>query len=302
MSPQQIRVFLECCRLGSFSKAATALYLTPSAVIQSINALEKNLSVSLFTRTAQGITLTAAGHYLADAARTLLDQENEIRSTLSRYSDNAVTIGSGFTRKTLILPELLRQYRQTQELSVHVTEVINPINEYASVDIIESVNYGANWQQLMDFTPLCEVPTGLAVPKSLPLANKDRLSVEDLKDLTIIVSPRSAVRPAPNGLIVQFKNAGATVLPMRERFNTSVVGDCLIHQYCMMMPSCWIVQCPDFKFMQLPYESYSSYGLFMNTNAGSAVRAFMHFVQTFSDDSVISGLVPECIPRSSFAL
>lgn len=46
---------------GSFSKAGALHYITPSAVIQKINHLERELSVSLFERTNHGVRLTEAG-------------------------------------------------------------------------------------------------------------------------------------------------------------------------------------------------------------------------------------------------
>ncbi len=48
--------------LGSASQAARALHTTQPAVTASIAALESELGTPLFTRTAQGMTLSAAGH------------------------------------------------------------------------------------------------------------------------------------------------------------------------------------------------------------------------------------------------
>lgn len=46
---------------GSFSKAAEKLMLTHTAVIKQMNGLEEHLGVELFTRSNQGVQLTAAG-------------------------------------------------------------------------------------------------------------------------------------------------------------------------------------------------------------------------------------------------
>lgn len=45
----QLKTFFTVIESGSFSKAAAELYLTPSAVLHQIRALEKDLGVELFS-------------------------------------------------------------------------------------------------------------------------------------------------------------------------------------------------------------------------------------------------------------
>ena len=47
----QLETFLRAADAGSFSKAAEAAYITPTAVIKQINLLEADLGVRLFERT-----------------------------------------------------------------------------------------------------------------------------------------------------------------------------------------------------------------------------------------------------------
>lgn len=66
-----LRIFDAAARLGSFSKAAAELGLTPSAVSHGITALESWLGTKLFHRDGRSISLTDAGKafrpYVADA-------------------------------------------------------------------------------------------------------------------------------------------------------------------------------------------------------------------------------------------
>ena len=55
MYTTQMSTFLTVCEKGSFTKAAAALFITPSAVLQQINTLEQRLGVTLFIRTKTGI-------------------------------------------------------------------------------------------------------------------------------------------------------------------------------------------------------------------------------------------------------
>ena len=61
----------------SFSGAARALGVSVPAVAKMINALEKQLGVQLFERTARGITLTAGGASYLDACAPALAQLND---------------------------------------------------------------------------------------------------------------------------------------------------------------------------------------------------------------------------------
>ena len=61
MYDPHLDTFLIVANTGSFSHAADYLYITPSAVIQQINALEAKLKVQLFYRSNKGVSLTKQG-------------------------------------------------------------------------------------------------------------------------------------------------------------------------------------------------------------------------------------------------
>lgn len=56
-----LRAFEAAARLGGVSKAASELLITQSAVSHHVRKLEQDLGVTLFTRHARGMDLTAAG-------------------------------------------------------------------------------------------------------------------------------------------------------------------------------------------------------------------------------------------------
>ena len=69
----QLDAFVQVADCGSFNKAAEALYLSSTAVIKQINALEKHLDLQLVFRTNHGITLTEAGKVLYKHAKGIMD-------------------------------------------------------------------------------------------------------------------------------------------------------------------------------------------------------------------------------------
>ena len=61
MTHEQIKYFLEVAQCRNFTYAANRLYISLPSLSKSIKALEKELGSALFTKTPQGIRLTAYG-------------------------------------------------------------------------------------------------------------------------------------------------------------------------------------------------------------------------------------------------
>ena len=68
----QLETFLTVADLGSFNKAAEALYISAPAVTKQINLLEENLDLQLFVRTHRGLQITEAGKSLAQDAKYII--------------------------------------------------------------------------------------------------------------------------------------------------------------------------------------------------------------------------------------
>ncbi|HXL95530.1 MAG TPA: LysR family transcriptional regulator [Streptosporangiaceae bacterium] len=72
MDLDAVRTFVAAADAGQFQEAAVTLSITQQAVSKRIAALEKDLSVRLFTRTARGAQLTVDGQTFLPHARELL--------------------------------------------------------------------------------------------------------------------------------------------------------------------------------------------------------------------------------------
>ncbi|MEE6258450.1 LysR family transcriptional regulator [Plantactinospora sonchi] len=75
MDLDAVRTFVAAADAGQFQEAADALSITQQAVSKRIAALEKDLEVRLFTRTARGAQLTVDGQAFLPHARELLRVE-----------------------------------------------------------------------------------------------------------------------------------------------------------------------------------------------------------------------------------
>jgi DNA-binding transcriptional LysR family regulator len=79
---EAVRTFVAAADAGQFSEAAVDLSVTQQAVSKRVAALEKDLGVRLFTRTARGAQLTIDGQAFLPHARDLLRAEERAAASV----------------------------------------------------------------------------------------------------------------------------------------------------------------------------------------------------------------------------
>ncbi len=85
--------FARAGSLGSFTAAARALAISPSAVSKSVQRLEQRLGIALFTRTTRSLMLTTEGRELHERALKLLhDAEAIEQAAIAARSEPAGTL------------------------------------------------------------------------------------------------------------------------------------------------------------------------------------------------------------------
>lgn len=82
MDLEAVRTFVAAVDAGRFQEAAADLAITQQAVSKRIAALEKDLDVRLFTRTARGARLTIDGQAFLPHARELLRAEERAAASV----------------------------------------------------------------------------------------------------------------------------------------------------------------------------------------------------------------------------
>lgn len=78
-----LRLFTAVAELGSFTKAADRMGMTPGAASKQISALEEHLQARLLERTTRSVRLTDAGEALLDRVRPWLGEYEEIENGLA---------------------------------------------------------------------------------------------------------------------------------------------------------------------------------------------------------------------------
>lgn len=124
MTLVQLRHLLSLAQTGSFSKSATALFLTQPALSRSIRALETELGQPLFDRVGRHSELTPFGREAVERARDLVLAADDLRERGRRTGDGEeglLRIGMGSGPGALLMtPLLLKTAQERPRLRVQV--------------------------------------------------------------------------------------------------------------------------------------------------------------------------------------
>ena len=136
---EQYKIFNEAASTLSFSIAARNLYISQSAVSQTIHLLEKELNTQLFIRQSKGVILTKEGEILhqkiSQALSLITSAENEIVNQHA-LNKGELTIGAGDTISENYLMPYLVQFHQS-----YPGVTIKMVNR-TSLEIIELLKTG----------------------------------------------------------------------------------------------------------------------------------------------------------------
>lgn len=187
---------------GSFNKAAERLYLSPTAVMKQINALEGKLGMKLLCRTSSGVRLTAAGEIIRKHAIFMREYAGsalaEARSAEEHY-DTTFCVGTSLLNPAKPFMDIwYRVNRKFPSYKLHLVPFEdNHDGILAEVgglgkkfDFLIGVCDSRAWLSLCHFLPLGEYRKMIAVPREHPLAAKERLTFADLEGETLMMVPR----------------------------------------------------------------------------------------------------------------
>jgi LysR family carnitine catabolism transcriptional activator len=123
-SSRQLRAFLLVAEHRSFTRAAAALFITPSGLSVLIRELELQLGFRLFDRTTRHVTPTTAGEDLRAVARRSVEEFDAAVGRLGRSAAEAgrsLSIGAPPLIAANILPRAIHEFRATRpDLRVHL--------------------------------------------------------------------------------------------------------------------------------------------------------------------------------------
>jgi DNA-binding transcriptional LysR family regulator len=195
MEIYQIRYFLAVAETGSFTKAAERVHVSQPTLSAGIKKLEQGLQSILFDRQARRSVLSPAGIRFLDRARTIMAECERARTELTesrqsrslrlgclpgipggRLGHLLATFSKAYSDITLEVLEgeaaRLQQWLEQDRIDIALTSA-EPVPSSDDLD----------WNQ----TPLYRQNMVLGMPQDHPLANRQTIRPEDLKDVPYVL-------------------------------------------------------------------------------------------------------------------
>lgn len=160
MELRQLQTFVQAAKLQSFSRAASQLGYSQSAVTVQIRMLEKELGTRLFDRMGKQVELTAQGRKFLEHANTILYEVD--RTRLSMHEDeelkNPLHIGTIESLCTAKFPSIVSRFRERYpqvkfQITVGTPEELIRMMEHDLLDmiyILDAPRWSENWVKAME--------------------------------------------------------------------------------------------------------------------------------------------------------
>ena len=195
MTLQNLRYVVEVANSRSFSRAARSLFMTQSALSSAIRDVEDELGITIFRRTNRGVQLTPDGEDCLKHCKEIIERADYL--SIRYQSRNSLR--TYFSVSAQHLPFAVRAF---DELLDHFAPAGYDvaIRETETARILHDVSTGRSEigvaalaeKQLslinkslyihdLSFTELARLSTYVFMRRRHPLAERDRLSLDDLR-------------------------------------------------------------------------------------------------------------------------
>jgi DNA-binding transcriptional LysR family regulator len=204
MEIRVLRYFVEAARESNMTNAAAKLHVTQPTLSKQIKELEEELGQKLFIRSNYRINLTPEGELLYKRALDILDMVELTASefeAMKEFNGGDLYLGCAESEGiSLIAQKAKILHEQYPNIHFH-------LYSGNSETVCERLDKGlldfAIVVQNIDLSKYCsmELPVkdrwGLIMRKDAPLVSKDKISLEDLLTLPLIVSRQGATNEMP---------------------------------------------------------------------------------------------------------
>jgi DNA-binding transcriptional LysR family regulator len=140
MEIHQLRTFVAVAREGSITRASELLHLSQPAVSAHIKAIEDTLGLTLFERTARGMSLTSDGQRILAKAEQTLGAHQELMEEAARVKGRLtgkLRLGAGSNSNKEAIGHLLTV------LSERFPEVEVALEHGSSLEILTAIRNGS---------------------------------------------------------------------------------------------------------------------------------------------------------------
>lgn len=299
MYNKQLNAFIQAAERGSFSKAANALFITPSSLIQQINLLEAHLGVHLFHRSTRGVTLTLAGASIYEDAKNIIHLSEiavERAKALEQRDQHTVRVGTSLFTKcrylTNIWSRAVHRYPEIRVELVAQKSIVEmtstPMADMGvDYDLQEGIYLPGLFEDKCNFLKLFPAKICIAVPQRNHLFEKDCLTIEDLYGETIMI-PSQGHSPGFDAIRDLFSQESLNIHIMDAiYYDVNIFATCELNNYMMVTLDVWSDIYPSMKTCPFNTDCTVPYGLLYSLNPSEDVKCLIETAKDMLDEGIL---------------
>lgn len=198
---EQYKVFYYSALYLNFSEAGKKLFISQSAISQSIKQLENQLGISLFFRNKKKISLTPQGQdlfsYIEKAFILIKSGERNINTHLELRKKELKIAASDTICKYYLLPYFKRFNQKNPEVSLKIVNRASPLCiellekgeiDLALVNLPEKYNKFTN----LNVNIIREIKDVFIANKSFPELKNKKISLKDLNNYPLLLLEKNS--------------------------------------------------------------------------------------------------------------
>lgn len=292
MLNSNLKAFVRVAECGSFTKAAESLYLSPTAVMKQINALEKHLDLILLERSPAGVRLTAAGEVIYQDAKFLLDySRRSIANARQKMETDSRTFCVGTSMLNPARPFMELWYQVSREFPNYKLHLVPYEDNHEGIlaeiaqlgekfDFLIGVCDSRRWLDQCNMFPLGRYPKMCAVSREHRLAGKECLELSDLYGETLMMVAEG--NSGTNDFIRNDLRRNHPAIRLEDTphfYDISVFNRCAETENVLLTLECWKDVHPALVTIPVQWSYSIPYGLLYALHPREDVKRFVETVK-----------------------
>lgn len=291
MFNSQLTAFVCVADSGSFNKAAEKLFISSTAVMKQINALEKHLDIRLLERTSRGVSLTPAGNVIYKHAKRMFEYSEaaicEARK-MAEAIDTTFCVGTSILNPCKPFMDLWYQINeQFPGYKLHIVPFEDDhegiLGEIAALgkkfDFLIGACDSKQWLDRCSFLQLGTYRHCVAVPREHRLAQKALLSIEDLYGETLMMVKRGDSSTVDQVRAAVEKHPQIRIEDTPQFYDMEVFNRCVQTRQIMMTLDCWAEVHPGLVTIPVDWPFTIPYGILYQLHPGEDIQQFLELVK-----------------------
>jgi DNA-binding transcriptional LysR family regulator len=198
MDLRRLEIFAKVAELGSFSRAAEALFLTQPTVSEHVRSLEDELGVQLLDRLGRGATPTRAGQVLLGYARRMVALAREAQQAVDELQgriSGELAVGGSTIPGEYVLPGLIGAFKAKYP-DISISLLIGDsrqVSGWVDEGRVEVAVVGARPSaRALESRELMPDELVVVVPAGHPWATRRAIGIADLRGEPLVMRERGS--------------------------------------------------------------------------------------------------------------